>query len=366
MVREWAKHYRYVNLIGATGDDARSIMVEGESGILAICPNDERPIYKKQTRTLYWPSGAKSQIFTADEPDRLRGKQHDKLWIDELCAFRYPDSFDQAAFGLRLGDNPQQIITTTPRATKQLKAIMADKSTVITYGTTYDNKRNLAGAFFDKIISRYEGTRIGRQELMAEILDEVPGALWNRTQIENLRLKEVPVGVKVLRMVVAIDPAISTNENSNETGIVVAAKGDNGHFYVFADRSGIYSPEEWAREAVAQFDLHKADRVIGESNQGGDMVERTLRTIRQNLPITLVHASRGKVTRAEPISALYEQGRVHHIGSFPQLEDQQCQFTPDFDRTKMGYSPDRVDALVWALTELSERHNSLFNYARAP
>jgi len=362
-VRKWVKTNAYVNLIGATSDDAKSIMIEGESGILEICPRDERPIYKKQDRALYWPNGAKSLIFSADEPDRLRGKQHMKVWADELCAWRYPAAWDQMAFGLRLGTYPQSVITTTPRATKQLKEIMADKSTTLTYGTTYDNRGNLAQAFYDKIIKKYENTRLGRQELMAEILDEVPGALWNRTQIEKLRLPALPKGVRLVRVVVAVDPAISTNEHSNETGIIVAAKGDNDHYYVMGDRSGIHTPEEWAREAVAQYDTHKADRVVGESNQGGDMVERTLRVIRQSLPITLVHASRGKVTRAEPVAALYEQGRVHHIGCFPQLEDQMCQFTPDFDRNKMGYSPDRIDALVWAITFLSERHNSLFTFS---
>lgn len=363
-VRKWIKKYPYVNLIGATTDDARSIMIEGESGIMEICPREERPIYKAQHRTLYWPNGAKSQVFTADEPDRMRGKQHMKGWADELCAWRYPDAWDQFSFGLRLGDAPQVIITTTPRATKQLKEIISDPSTVVTKGTTYDNRQNLAKAFYDKVINRYENTRLGRQELLAEILEEVPGALWNRTQIEKLRLKAVPPGVNLVRVVVAVDPAISTNENSNETGIVVCGKGSNDHFYVFADRSGVHTPEEWAREAVAQFDNHKADRVVGESNQGGDMVERTLRVIRQSLPITLVHASRGKVTRAEPVAALYEQGRVHHIGAFPQLEDQMCQFTSDFDRTKMGYSPDRIDALVWAITDLSERHSSLFTFSK--
>jgi phage terminase large subunit-like protein len=365
-VRKWVKCYPYVNLIGATTDDVRSIMIEGESGIMAICPPEERPVYKAQHKALYWPNGAKSLLFSAEEPDRLRGKQHMKMWADELCAWRYSEAWDQASLGLRLGSNPQAIITTTPRATKQFKAIIAEDATVTTYGTTYDNRRNLAKAFYDKIVTRYENTRMGRQELLAEILDEVPGALWNRTQIEKLRLKAVPDGLRLVRMVVAVDPAVSTNENSNETGIVVVGKGSDGHYYVFADRSGVYSPEEWAREAVAQFDIHKADRVIGESNQGGDMVERTLRVIRATLPVTLVHASRGKVTRAEPVAALYEQGKVHHIGCFPQLEDQMCQFTPDFNRTEMGYSPDRIDALVWGVTDLAEPYSSLFSFARKP
>ncbi len=365
-VRQWIKDYPYVNLIGATTDDARSIMIEGESGIMAICPRDERPVYKAQHRAMYWPNGAKSLVFSADEPDRLRGKQHMKLWADELCAWRYAEAYDQASLGLRIGDNPQAIITTTPRATKQLKEIIKESSTVVTHGTTYDNRQHLAKAFYDKIITRYENTRMGRQELLAEILEEVPGALWNRSLIEKARLKEVPKNVRIIRCLVGVDPAVSTNENSNETGIITAAQDNQGHFYVFSDRSGVYTPEEWARETVAQYDLHKADRVIAEANQGGDMVERTLRVVRNSLPVTLVHASRGKVTRAEPIAAMYEQGRVHHVGAFPMLEDQMCQFTPDFDRTKMGYSPDRVDALVWAMTALSERRNSLFSYDKGP
>ena len=355
-VREQIKTSPLVNLIGATLDDARDIMVTGESGILAICPKDERPRYVD--RELRWPNGGKSLIFTADEPERLRGKQHFKLWADEIGAWRYQESWDQAMFGLRLGKLPQAVVTTTPRPIPILRELLKDKSTAITYGTTYDNKDNLAPSFLAKIISKYEGTRLGRQELLAELLEDTPGALWRRSDIDATRVKEAP---ELVRIVVAVDPAITNKEGSDETGIVVMGRDRNNHLYVLADRSGRYSPEEWAREAIAQYDLFNADRIIAESNQGGEMVERTLQVIRSNAPITLVHASRGKVTRAEPVAALYEQKKVHHIGSFPILEDQQCQFTSDYDRAKMGMSPDRVDALVWAATELMEVHDSLFN-----
>ena len=350
-VRKQIRTCKYVNLIGATSDDARDIMIEGESGILAICPRDERPIYNSHKRRLEWPNGAKSRIFTADEPERLRGKQHMKLWADELCAWRYSEAWDQAMFGLRLGKNPQAVITTTPKPTKTLKEIMADPACVKTYGTTYDNRDNLASQFYTKVITKYEGTRIGRQELNAEVLDDLPGAMWKRSDIEATRVRAMPEDI--LRTVVAIDPAVSTNEGSDETGIVVACKALDSFWYVLEDKSGIYSPNEWGTIAVDLYKHFKADRIIGEVNQGGDMVENTLRNIDQNVAYKSVHATKGKVTRAEPVAALYEQRRVRHVGSLPILEDQMCMFTTDFDRKKAKYSPDRMDALVWALTELA-------------
>ncbi|WP_020474221.1 DNA-packaging protein [Zavarzinella formosa] len=344
-VRIWVRDYPYVNLIGATSDDARDIMIEGESGILAICPRDERPKYLSQKRQLQWPNGAKSLIFTADEPERLRGKQHMKLWADEFCAWRYPDAWDQASLGLRLGDNPQAIITTTPKPTKALKELIADSGTVVTKGSTYENQKNLAAAFLSKVVTKYEGTRLGRQELSAEILDDNPGALWQRNRIDELRVKEAP---PMKRIVVAIDPAATKNANSDETGIVVAGLGIDGHGYVLADLSLRGTPEEWGRAAVYGYLLHKADRIIGETNNGGEMVEHVIRTVEAKAPFKAVHASRGKITRAEPISSLYEQGKCHHVGSFPALEDQMCEYDPKTAK----YSPDRMDALVWAFTEL--------------
>lgn len=350
-VREWVKTNQYVNLIGATSDDARDIMVEGESGLLAICPKDERPYYKKHESKLEWPNGASSLIFTADKPDRLRGKQHCKLWADELAAWRYMDAWDQAKFGLRLGDNPQAIITTTPRPLKILRDIMADPRAVITKGSTYDNKANLAGSFFDSIITRYEGTRIGRQELNAELLEDIPGALWSRKSIDDHR-KSPKAMPDMDRIVVSIDPSVTNNEGSDETGIICAGKGVDGEAYVWADSSGRMSPGEWGSAAVSLYKSEMADIIVAESNNGGDMVIDTVKSVDANVNVKKVHASRGKVTRAEPIAALYEQGRVHHVGALDTLEDQMVSFTSDFDRKSQGYSPDRVDALVWAITEL--------------
>ena len=347
-VREWVKESQYVNLIGATADDARDIMIEGESGILAICPRHERPIYHKSARKLTWPNGATSLIFTADEPERLRGKQHGRLWADELAAWRYPEAWDQASFGLRLGTRPQAVVTTTPRPTALVKDLIADPSTHITRGSTYDNKANLAEAFLAKIVTKYEGTRLGRQELNAEILDDNPGALWKRSQIDDTRVSKMP---EMVRVAVGVDPAVTSKEDSDLTGIVVAGRDQQSppHFYVLDDLSVLGTPLVWAREAVRAFKSHRADRVVAEVNNGGDLVETVLRGVDPDVSYTAVHATRGKAIRAEPISALYEQGRVHHIGCFPDLEDQMCGFDP-LTSTK---SPDRMDALVWALTELS-------------
>ena len=347
-VRGWVKTSDFVNLIGATADDARDIMIEGESGILAICPRLERPLYKKSERKLVWPNGATSLIFTADEPERLRGKQHGKLWADELAAWRYPEAWDQAQFGLRLGAKPQAVVTTTPRPTAIVKALLADPTTHITRGSTYDNKGNLAGAFLAKIITKYEGTRLGRQELNAEILDDNPGALWKRDQIDATRVARAP---EMSRVVVGVDPAVTSKEDSDLTGIVAAGRDNQSppHFYVLEDASLIETPMAWARQVVKTYHDQQADRIVGEVNNGGDMVEAVIRSVDPNVAYTAVHATRGKAIRAEPIAALYEQGRVHHVGTFGALEDQMC----DWDPLTSAKSPDRMDALVWALTELS-------------
>lgn len=344
-VRQQVRTSKYVNLIGATVDDARDIMIEGESGILSNCPYDERPEYKKKDRKLVWPNGATSLIFTADEPERLRGKQHEKLWCDELAAWRYPEAWTQAEMGLRLGKHPQACLTTTPRPTPIIKEIASDSATYITKGTTYDNKSNLAPSFFSKIIKKYEGTRLGRQELNAEILDDNPNALWNRSKIDEHRVSEAP---DLIRVVVGIDPAVTSNKDSDLTGIVVAGVGKNQQGYVLDEKSTIASPDEWARLAVKLYHEYKADRIVAEVNNGGDLVEMVIRTIDRNVSYKDVRATRGKARRAEPIAALYEQGRIHHVGSFPQLEDEMCEFDP----VNYAKSPDRMDALVWALTEL--------------
>jgi phage terminase large subunit-like protein len=246
------------------------------------------------------------------------------------------------------------VITTTPRPIKVIRELISDPLCRVTRTSSYANRSHLAPQFFEKIITRYEGTRLGRQEIYGELLDDVPGALWTHAGIEHDRL---PFGYRLpdfKRIVVAIDPAMTSGEDADETGIIVAACDWNGHGYVLADVSGHYQPIEWARVALAQFHhpQRKADRIVAEINAGGEMVEHTIRTVDENVPYTAVHASRGKVIRAEPVSALYEQHRVHHVGSFPQLEDQMTSFTVDFDRKQAGYSPDRVDALVWAFHDL--------------
>ncbi|HEY8871552.1 MAG TPA: terminase family protein [Stellaceae bacterium] len=347
--RVGARTARRIALVAPTAADARDVMVEGESGLLAIAPPADRPLYEPSKRRLTWPNGAVATLFSADEPERLRGPQHDFAWCDELAAWRYPDAWDMLMFGLRLGDDPRAVVTTTPRPTRLIRALLADPKVVTTRGATAENRANLAPAFLDQIVKRYQGTRLGRQELDAELLDDMPGGLWQRGIIEATRTSTVP---QFSRVVVAIDPAVSASEHADETGIIAAGRDSNGHGYVLADASGRYAPAEWARVAIAAYGARQADRIVAEINNGGDMVEATLRMIDPNVPFSAVRAARGKVARAEPVAALYEQGRIHHIGVFAQLEDQMCSFTSDFDRTTAGYSPDRVDALVWAFTEL--------------
>lgn len=343
---EWtiasARDYPLVNIIGATTDDARDIMIEGESGILACAPDNFRPQYKPGLRRLEWPNGARSLIFTADEPERLRGKQHMRLWMDEAGAWRRPEAYDQAMFGLRLGSDPRAVVTTTPKPVKLIRDLMARPTTAITRGSTYENRDNLAPAFFEQIITKYEGTRLGRQELGGEYLDDTPGALWTRAMFEPRR-----AAPDLARVVVAIDPAMTSGEESDETGIVVAGVGTDNRGYVLADRSCRDTPDGWARRAILAYHDYGADRIVAEVNNGGDMVEHTLRTIERRISYKRVTASRGKRTRAEPVAALYEQGKVSHVQAFEALEDQLVSWTPD-----SGESPDRLDALVWALSDL--------------
>jgi phage terminase large subunit-like protein len=343
-VRTNSKTSRFITIAGATSDDARSIMVEGESGILAVCPDGDRPKYLAHKRELHWPNGSKTLIMSADEPERFRGKQHELIWADELASWRYPESWDQAMLGMRLG-KPRALITTTPRPTMLIRRLLDDPHTHTTRGSTYDNRSNLAAEFFDTIIRRYEGTRMGRQELNAELLTDNPGALWQRDALDVSRVTELPA---MRRIVVGVDPAATGGEDSDMTGIVVAGLGIDGRGYVIADYTLRATPDAWARKVVYAVEQHKADRVIVEVNNGGDMCETVLRHVASNLPITKVHASHGKWARAEPIAALYEQGRVSHVGCLPELEDQMCDYTPGEGRR----SPDRIDAMVWALTHL--------------
>jgi phage terminase large subunit-like protein len=339
-------------LVAPTAADARAIMVEGESGILAVSPYWDRPRFEPSKRRLTWANGAIATLYSAAEPERLRGPQHDAAWCDELASWRYPEAWDMLLFGLRLGNDPRVVVTTTPRPTTLLRGLLHDPTIAITRGTTYENRPNLAADFFEHIVRRYEGTLLGRQEIEAEFLDDIPGALWNRSIIEATRRRIAP---ELRRIVVAIDPAATSGVSADETGIIVAGKDCDGHGWVLADLSGRYGPLEWAKAAVAAYHAHRADRVVAEVNHGGEMVETTLRVIDPNLPFTAVRATRGKLIRAEPVAALYGQGRVHHLGVFSHLEDQMCHLVRaagDAAGRWKGFSPDRVDALVWALTDL--------------
>jgi len=328
-------------------------MVEGSSGILSCYQGyeeKERPIYEPSKRRITWPNGAVATTFSADEPNRLRGPQSDTIWCDELASWRYPETWDMAMFGLRLGEDPRAVVTTTPRPVGLVKDLLKDPTCIVTRGSSYDNLGNLSSRFFDQIVRKYEGTRLGRQELLAEVLEDVPGALWNLGLLDALRVDRAPIDLR--NVVVAIDPAASTGEDADETGIIVAATDTNHHGYVLADLSGYYSPHEWAKIAIAAYQTHRADKIVAERNNGGDMVAATLKAVDPNVPVAEVWSSRGKAIRAQPVSALYEQNRCHHVGLFGKLEDQMINFTPDFDRDVAGYSPDRVDALVWAFTDL--------------
>lgn len=350
-VKEQVRKYPLVNLIGATADDARDVMIEGESGILAVCNRWERPRYIQNKNRLEWPNGSRSLIFSAEKPERLRGKQHMCIWADELAAWRYSDAWDQAMMGLRLGDNPRAIITTTPKPTAMVKELAKDSLTYVTRGTTFDNKANLAKNFLSKILKKYEGTRLGRQELNAEILEDNPNALWNRKQIDLLRVKRAPI---LKRIVVAVDPNVSSSETADECGIIVAGICFDNHGYVIGDYSLLAGPNQWAHEVVKAYKENKADRVIGEVNNGGELIEINIRTVDKNISYKAVRASRGKAIRAEPVSSLYEQGKVHHVGFFAKLEDEMCDFDPV---NPPAVSPNRMDALVWAITELMLEDN---------
>ncbi|MEQ8816541.1 MAG: terminase family protein [Thalassobaculum sp.] len=339
---------RRIALVAETAADARDVMIEGESGILACCPPWARPRYQPSRRRVTWPNGAVATSFSADDPDQLRGPQFDAAWADEIAKWRYEAAWDNLLLGLRLGTDPRCVATTTPKPRAWLARLMADPGTVLTRGATRDNAANLAPAFLDQILARYAGTRLGRQEVEGEFLAEIPGALWTRTLIEAAR-SAPPAAGDLVRVVVAVDPAVTAGAESDETGIVVAGTGTDGRFWVIEDLSGRLSPDLWARRAAEAFRRHRADAVVCEVNQGGDLVVATLRTVDPVLPVRAVRATRGKRLRAEPVAALYEQGKVRHAGAFPLLEDQMA----GFSGLPGEASPDRLDALVWALTDLA-------------
>lgn len=301
-------------------------------------------------------NGSRIKLFSGDVPDRLRGQQFHGAWIDELAAFTYPDAYDQLQFGLRLGDHPQTIITTTPKPKPLIKNLLqrSDGTVMVTRGATFENAANLAAAALSELQARYANTRLGKQELYGELLEDIEGALFNQTNIDAQRVQEAPIGMQ--RVVVAVDPAVTVNENSDETGIVVAGKSTQGEAYVLADYTCKQSPLEWARRAIDAYYTHRADAIVVEVNNGGDMLPTLIAQVDASVNVKQVRATRGKQLRAEPVAAWYEQGRVHHVGALEVLEQQMCSWTPDDPK-----SPDRLDALVWALTDLLEG-SSLIGY----
>ena len=364
--------------IAATNSDIERVMINGESGFLARCWAGDKtnrgvkmglPLWSPTKRTLTWDNGAQVQFFSAEEPERLRGPQFECAWCDETAAWnRDRDTWDMLQFCLRLGKHPQVCVTTTPRPTKLIRDILKNPKTIVTTGSTFDNSANLAAPYLETVKNQYEGTRLGRQELYAEILDEASGALWNRAVLESCSLEvndPVEYAKSLSRVVVAVDPAVTSNAESDMTGIIVAGIDVNGTCTVLEDATDRFTPEGWATKAVELYDKYSADRIVAERNQGGEMVRHTLQTVNDTIPIRLVHASRGKYARAEPVSALYERNKVKHVKGLDQLEDQLVQWEP---LGSIG-SPDRLDAMVWAITDLAlkgvAKPNLTLSYADA-
>ncbi len=345
---------RKVALIGETIEQVREVMVFGESGILACSPNDRKPVWEATRKRLLWPNGATAQVFSAHDPEALRGPQFDAAWVDELAKWKKAEeTWDMLQFALRLGTHPQQVVTTTPRSVGALKSILNNPSTVMTHAPTEANRAYLAASFLQEVRDRYEGTRLGRQELDGMFLEDIDGALWTTAMIEAARVTAAP---KLDRIVVAVDPAVTGHGGSDECGIVVVGAVTEGppqnwRAYVLEDATVTgASPTDWAKAAIAAMERHGAERLVAEVNQGGDLVETVIRQIDALVPFKALRAHRGKSARAEPVAALYEQGRVKHLRGLGGLEDQMCKMTAQGFQGRG--SPDRVDALVWALTEL--------------
>ena len=355
-VRYLIEHgYGRIALIGATASDVRDVMITGPSGLLSIFPKHQIPLYNENKRLVTFYNGATAHTYSAEEPRRLRGPEHAAGWLDEICAWKYQqDTWDNYQFGLRAGLNPLSIVTTTPKPTKFLKEMVADEDTHVTKGKTSDNEHNLAAPFLKRIKRKYEGTRLGRQELNAEILDDNPNSLFSRKDIEKGRVTKHP---ELARITVAIDPAVTNNANSDATGIVACGIDHNGHGYVLEDCTLKDDVTKWAKTAVNLFDILEADIIVGEVNNGGDLIEVVIRQAekaparlkKEPVAYQCVRATRGKAIRAEFLTLLYEQGRIHHVGTFPDLEDEMCEFDPTLEKQ---LSPNRLDALVWAFTEL--------------
>ena len=339
-----------------TFTDARDTCAEGESGIVNILKDyGMLRDYNRSNGEIFLTNKSRIKLFSGEEPDRFRGPQFHGGWFDELAAFKYPEAWDQYQFGLRLGKHPQTIVTTTPRPTKLIKELMKRDTVHIVRGSTFDNAKNLAPSALAELRLRYENTRLGRQELYGEILDTVEGALWTREVIENSRVTEAP---SLIRIVVGVDPAVTSSADSDMTGIVVAGLDNTGNYYVLDDKSLRATPDAWARVAVEAYHKYNADRIVAETNNGGDMIILLMQQVDRNVATKKVTATRGKQLRAEPISSLYEQGRVHHVGYLGFLEEQMCEWTPESKD-----SPDRLDALVWALTELNTGGSSMIALA---
>ena len=338
-----------IALVGETFADVRDVMIEGVSGLLRIHRRDDRPQWRPSLRRLEWPNGAVAQAFSSEDPEALRGPQFEAAWADEIAKWRLGESvWDMLQFGLRLGDRPRQVATTTPRGVPLLKRLVADRGCVVSRASTRDNAFNLAPRFLDAVVGRYRGTRLGRPELDGELIEDREDALWRRDEIERARIETAP---PLARIVVAIDPPAGSGATADACGIVAAGVDADGLGHVLADASLRGArPNEWATRALGLFAALEADCLVAEVNQGGEMVTTILREIDPTVPVKSVRATRGKWVRAEPVAALYAQGRVRHVGTFPDLEDELCDFGPD--GLSSGHSPDRLDALVWALTAL--------------
>lgn len=337
-----------IHLVARTSADVRDVMVTGASGLCNVSHPSKRPRYYPSKRLLVWDNGVKATTFSADEPDLLRGPECGFFWCDEIATWRYiNETWDMLQMGARRGDRVRGIITSTPRPIKLLKEIIADPHTIRVRGCTFDNAANLAPSYLDQMRKKYAGTRLGRQELDGEILEDNPGALWTYRRIDEGRVSSIPLtGLK--RIVVALDPSIKAEGDRDQAGIVVSGESQDGEYFVLDDRTISGSPKEWADATIRAYLDWSADLVIYESNQGGAMVEEVLRNVDKSVPTRGVTATRGKFLRAEPISALYEQGRVHHVGTFPELEDEMCEWTNGDPK-----SPNRLDAMVYSITELS-------------
>lgn len=339
-----------IALVGETEHDVREVMIEGVSGLLAVHPRGERPSWMPSRKRLEWSNGAVAQAFSADDPESLRGPQFCCAWSDEMAKWRYAEAaFDMLQFGLRLGPQPRQLITTTPRPTALLKRLMSDPACVTTRAPTRANAFNLAPTFLQGVMARYQGTRLGRQELEGEIIEDRPDALWSRALLESCRVDAAPA---LTRIVVAVDPPASSGKRADACGIVAAGICAAGIVYVLADDTlAAATPSAWASKAIAAWRRLEADALVAEVNQGGEMVRAVIAEVDAAVPVTSVRASRGKWLRAEPVAALYEQGRVKHAGCFAALEDEMCDFAAA--GLSSGRSPDRLDALVWAVASLT-------------